>query len=49
MADDSQEIEVADIPDEFKGLRACLRCGLIKTFTQVMQFYLLILFFKFLL
>ena len=25
----------ADIPDEFKELRACLRCTLIKTFTQV--------------
>ncbi len=25
----------ADIPDEFKGLRACLRCSLIKTFEQV--------------
>jgi hypothetical protein len=27
----------ADIPDEFKELRACLRCTLIKTFTQVDQ------------
>lgn len=25
----------AGIPDEFKGLRACLRCALIKTYTQV--------------
>jgi hypothetical protein len=26
------------IPDEFKALRACLRCGLIKTFIQVCSF-----------
>ena len=24
----------AEIPDDFKGLRACLRCSLLKTFTQ---------------
>ena len=25
----------AEIPDELKGLRSCLRCSLIKTFRQV--------------
>lgn len=25
----------AEIPSEWKGLRACLRCSLIKTYTQV--------------
>lgn len=25
----------AEIPDELKGLRACLRCSLLKTFRQV--------------
>eukprot|EP01032_Pedospumella_encystans_P008294 gene8294-9866_t len=31
---DDEEYITADIPDEFKGLRACLRCSLIKTFEQ---------------
>ena len=31
----SKEILTAEIPDNFKGLRACLRCALIKTYTQV--------------
>ncbi len=26
------------IPDEFKALRACLRCGLVKTFIQASNF-----------
>ena len=33
---DDEEYITADIPDEFKGLRACLRCSLIKTFEQVL-------------
>mmetsp|Transcript_25227 Transcript_25227/g.42026 ORF Transcript_25227/g.42026 Transcript_25227/m.42026 type:complete len:123 (-) Transcript_25227:122-490(-) len=28
------EYEVADVPNEFKALRSCLRCSLIKTFEQ---------------
>jgi hypothetical protein len=27
--------QTAGIPDDFKGLRACLRCSLVKTFEQV--------------
>jgi hypothetical protein len=30
-----EEYEMAEIPDVFKDLRACLRCSLIKTFEQV--------------
>eukprot|EP01039_Chlorochromonas_danica_P003083 gene3083-3371_t len=30
----SEGYTVAEIPDEFKALRACLRCGLVKTLTQ---------------
>ncbi len=33
MADD--DLGHADIPDEFKGLRCCLRCSLLKTYDQV--------------
>lgn len=32
---DEEEYITADIPDEFKALRACLRCSLVKTFEQV--------------
>ena len=32
---DEDEYVTAEIPEEFKALRACLRCSLIKTFTQV--------------
>eukprot|EP00428_Durinskia_dybowskii_P077903 CAMPEP_0170354380 /NCGR_PEP_ID=MMETSP0117_2-20130122/72_1 /TAXON_ID=400756 /ORGANISM="Durinskia baltica, Strain CSIRO CS-38" /LENGTH=123 /DNA_ID=CAMNT_0010608335 /DNA_START=62 /DNA_END=433 /DNA_ORIENTATION=- len=31
---DEDEYITADIPEEFKALRACLRCSLIKTFEQ---------------
>lgn len=30
-----QNFDVAEIPDEFKALRACLVCGLVKTLRQV--------------
>jgi hypothetical protein len=33
--DEEVEYMTADIPEEFKALRACLRCSLIKTFEQV--------------
>ncbi|KAJ1422375.1 putative transcription protein [Ochromonadaceae sp. CCMP2298] len=29
-----EEYEMAEMPDKFKDLRACLRCSLIKTFEQ---------------
>jgi len=33
--DDENEFFHAEIPDNFKDTRACLRCSLIKTFQQV--------------
>ena len=32
---DQEEFRHAEIPDELKDLRACLRCSLIKTIEQV--------------
>jgi len=34
MADGRDTTQFAEIPDSDKGLRACLRCSLVKTFTQ---------------
>jgi len=34
MADGQDTTQFAEIPDSDKGLRACLRCSLVKTFTQ---------------
>jgi transcription elongation factor SPT4 len=30
----SSSVETAEIPDSMQGLRACLRCALVKTYTQ---------------
>ena len=35
IMDEEVEYQTAEIPEEFKALRACLRCSLIKTFEQV--------------
>jgi transcription elongation factor SPT4 len=31
------ELDMAEVPDELKALRACKGCGLIKTFTQFVE------------
>jgi len=48
MAEEQQNepglLNAAGIPDDFKGLRACLRCALIKTYTQVCLIKVFLLF-----
>lgn len=34
MEDDGDYYLTADVPDSMKGIRACLRCTLLKTFEQ---------------
>ena len=41
IGDDDNDFLCADIPDNMKDTRACLRCSLIKTFQQVCDYEIL--------